>query len=51
MISFNLDKNILSHEETDLLHDILKGKRENDFDAKMEVAKFLKKLEKKGFKN
>ncbi len=51
MLSFNLDKNILSQEDTDLLHDILNGKRENDFDAKMEVAKCLKKLEKKGFKN
>lgn len=51
MLSFNLDKNILEQEETDLLHDILKGKRENDFDAKIEVAKCLKKLEKKGFKN
>ena len=51
MLSYNLDKNILSQEETDLLHDILNGKRENDFDTKMEVAKCLKKLEKKGFKN
>ena len=51
MLSFNLDKNILEQEETDLLHDILKSKRENDFDAKIEVAKCLKKLEKKGFKN
>lgn len=51
MLSFNLDKNILSQEDTDLLHDILNGKRENDFDAKLEVAKCLKKLEKKEFKN
>jgi len=51
MISFNLDKNILSQVETDFLHDILNGKQENDFDAKIEVAKCLKKLEKKGFKN
>ena len=43
--------NILSEEDTDLVHDILNGKRENDFDAKLEVAKCLKKLEKKGFKN
>jgi len=50
MISFNLDKEILSQDETDLLHDILNGKKENDFDAKLEVAKYLKKLEKKGFK-
>ena len=51
MLSFNLDKNILSEEDTDLVHDILNGKRKNDFDAKLEVAKCLKKLEKKGFKN
>lgn len=51
MISFNLEKNILLQEDTDLLHDILNGKKENDFDAKIEVAKCLKKLEKKGFKN
>lgn len=51
MLSFDLSKNILEEEETDLLHDILNGKRENDFDAKLEVAKCLKKLEKKGFAN
>lgn len=51
MISFNQGKDIFLQEETDLLHDILNGKRENDFDAKIEVAKCLKKLEKKGFKN
>jgi hypothetical protein len=52
MISFNqsLDKEVLTQEETDLLHDILNGKRENDFEAKIDVAKSLKKLEKKGFK-
>lgn len=52
MLSFNLslDKEILKQEETDLLHDILNGKRENDFDAKIEVSKYLKKIEKKGFK-
>jgi hypothetical protein len=52
MISFNqsLDKEILTQEETDLLHDIINGKRENDFDAKIDVAKCLKKLEKKGFR-
>jgi hypothetical protein len=52
MISFNqsLDKEVLTQEETDLLHDILNGKRENDFEAKMDVAKCLKKLEKNGFK-
>lgn len=51
MLSFNLEKEILSQEETDYLHDIMKGKIENDYDAKLEVAKCLKKLEKKGFKN
>ena len=51
MLSFNLEKNILSQEDIDLLHDILNEKKENDFDAKFEVAKCLKKLEKKGFKN
>lgn len=52
MISFNqlLDKEVLTQEETDLLHDILNGKRENDFEAKIDVAKSLKKLERKGFK-
>lgn len=52
MISFNqsLDKEILKQDEMDLLHDILNGKRENDFDAKIEVAKYLKKLERKRFK-
>jgi hypothetical protein len=52
MISFNqsLDKEVLAQEETDLLHDILNGKRENDFEAKIDVAKCLKKLEKNGFK-
>jgi hypothetical protein len=51
MISFNQSKEILSQDESDLLNDILNGKKENDFDAKLEVAKCLKKLEKKGFKN
>lgn len=52
MISFNqsLDKEVLQQAETDLLHDILNGKRENDFEAKIVVAACLKKLEKKGFK-
>lgn len=51
MLSFSLNKNILPQEDSDLLHDILNGKRENDYDAKVEVAKCLKKLEKKGFQN
>ncbi|MBS1537770.1 MAG: AIPR family protein [Bacteroidetes bacterium] len=52
MINFNQsqDKGILSQIDRDLLYDILNGIRENDFDAKIEVAKCLKKLENKGFK-
>jgi hypothetical protein len=50
MISFNLEKEILSQEETDLLHDILNGKQENDFDNQIIVAKCLEKLNKKGFR-
>lgn len=52
MISFHQvqDKEILTQDETDLLYDIINEKRENDFDAKEEVAKCLRKLEKKGFK-
>lgn len=50
MISFNLENEILSQEETDLLHDILNGKQENDFDNQIIVAKILGKLQKKGFK-
>jgi hypothetical protein len=52
MLIFNqsLVKEVLTQEETDLLHDVLNGKRENDFEAKVEVAQCLKKLEKKGFK-
>lgn len=51
MLNFNLNKNTLPQEDTDMLHDILNGKRENDYDAKIEVARCLKKLEKKGFQN
>ncbi len=50
MIRFNLEREILSQEETDLLHDILNGKQENDFDNQEIVAKCLAKLQKKGFK-
>lgn len=52
MIIFNqsCEKEILSLEESDLLHDILNGKEDNDFDSKIEVARILKKIEKKGFK-
>jgi len=51
MLSFNQENDILLQEETDLLYDISNGKLENDFDTQVEVAKCLKKLEKKGFKN
>jgi hypothetical protein len=51
MISFNLEKEILSHQETDFLHDILNGKEENNFDNQMKVTMCLDKLQKKGFKN
>lgn len=52
MISFNqsLERELLTQEETDSLHDIINGKRENDFEAKIEIAKCLNKLERKGFK-
>ena len=50
MIVFNQSLEILSIEENDLLHDILNGIKENDFDAKLDVTKCLKKLERKGFK-
>lgn len=51
MLSFNQEKEILSQEDTDLLHDISNGKQVNDYETQIEVAKCLKKLEKKGFKN
>jgi hypothetical protein len=51
MLSFNQEKEILTQEDTDLLHDISNGKQENDYETQIEVAKCLKKLEKKGFKN
>lgn len=50
MLSFNQEKNILLQEESDLLFDVLNGKQQNDYDTKIEVAKCLKKLEKRGFK-
>lgn len=52
MISFNqsLDKEVLTQEETDLLHDIVNGKQENDYDNQQKVTKYLTKLQKKGFK-
>ncbi len=50
MIVFNLDKNILSAKQVDFLYDILNGILENDFEAKLELAKLLRVLEKRGFK-
>jgi len=52
MISFNqsLDKEVLTQEETDLLHDIVNGRQENDYDNQQKVTKYLTKLQKKGFK-
>lgn len=52
MISFNqsLGKEVLTQEETDLLHDIVNGKQENDYDNQQKVTKYLKKLQRKGFK-
>lgn len=50
MITFNRDKNILTEEETDLLHDILNEKKENDYDNQIIISNCLSKLEKKGFK-
>jgi len=51
MLSYNKDKDILTSEESDFLFDLLNGKLENDYDAQLETAKCLKKLERKGFKN
>jgi len=51
MISFNqsLDKEVLTEDEIDLLHDIVNGKQENDYDNQQKVAKYLMKLQRKGF--
>jgi hypothetical protein len=49
MLSFNTDKNILSGEESDLLFDIVNGKRERDYDTDRIVVKCLQKLMKNGF--
>jgi len=51
MISFNLEKEVLTPNQIDFLHDIINGVEENDFESQLEVAKCLAKLEKKGFKN
>ena len=52
MISFNQiqETEILTQDESDLLHDIIKGIKENDYDNQQKVAKYLAKLQKKGFK-
>jgi hypothetical protein len=50
MTSFNLDKDVLSQEDTDLLFDVINGVEEINDDIMLEVAQMLKKLEKKGFK-
>jgi hypothetical protein len=52
MISFNQiqETEILTQDESDLLHDIVKGIKENDYDNQQKVAKYLAKLQKKGFK-
>ena len=47
MISFNqsLDKEVLTQDEADLLHDIVNGKQENDYDNQQKVTKYLTKLD------
>ena len=52
MISFHQSQNkeILTQDETDLLHDIINGIKENDNDNKHKVTKYLEKLQRKGFK-
>jgi hypothetical protein len=52
MINFNQaqDKEILTQDETDLLHDIVNGKQENNYDNQQKVTKYLTKLQRKGFK-
>jgi hypothetical protein len=49
MLSFNLDKNILSEEDADFLFDIVNGKRERDYDTDEMVVKCMQELIKKGF--
>jgi hypothetical protein len=51
MISFNksLDKEVLTQEETDLLHDIVNRKQDNDYDNQKKVAKYLSRLQRRGF--
>jgi hypothetical protein len=51
MLSFNQDKDYLTNEESDFLFDLVNDKLEIDLDTQMDIAKCLKKLEKKGFKN
>jgi len=53
MILFNQsqDKEVLARDEMDLLHDIVNGKKENDFGNMEKVNILFLKLQKKGFKN
>ena len=50
MLAFNLDKNVLSQDEADMLFDLVNGNEDNDELAMIEINKCLVKLEKKGFK-
>ena len=49
MLNFNLDKDILSEAETDLLFDLVNGNIERDYDSDDLVVKCMQKLTKKGF--
>ncbi len=49
MIIFNVERNILSKEESDFLFDLINGKQERDYDADEMIVKCLQKLIKKGF--
>ncbi len=49
MLNFNLDKDILSEAETDLLFDLVNGNRERDYDSDDVVVKCMQKLIKRGF--
>lgn len=49
MIAFNLEINVLSQDESDMLYDIVNGNEDNDELAMIEVNKCLVKLGKKGF--
>ena len=49
IIAFNLEINVLSQDESDMLYDIFNGNEDNDELAMIEVDKCLVKLGKKGF--